>query len=155
MIEPNDIQQMMFNLLSMYNIPFKLINVGDSVIFEVKLFGVKIIYLDGQLFDKKSLKGWHVTYIHSDYTIAKAREAAVWGLVKGGYFHYLRHKYKKTFTHMLTLEGWDRLMDKERKRLYKEAPKYNYIKTIMADAKREGTMYRLSMDPGFFDFIVE
>ncbi len=155
MIEANDVQQMLFNMLSIYNIPFERLDVGDSAIFEVELFGVKIIYLDGQLFDKKSLNGWHVAYVHLDYTIAKAREAVVWGLVKGGYFHYLRHKYTKTFKHMLVFEGWDKLMDKERKRLYKDMPRYNYIRDIMKGAEKEGSTYILSKDPGFFDFIVE
>jgi len=155
MATSDDVNQMLFNMLSLYNIKFDVVNAGDSKIFEVPKFGVKIVYLDGQLFDKKVLKGWRVAYVHPDYDIARARNAIVLGLISGGYFHYLRHNYKNTFNKMMAFEGWDKMMADERKRMYKDKPKYNYIKEIMKDADRGGAMYTLSMDPGFFDFIIE
>jgi len=155
MITADDVQQMMFNLLSLYNIEFEVLNAGDSRIFEVEKFGVKIVYLDGQLFDNKALKGWHVVYVHPDYNVPKARDAIVFGLMKGGYFHYLRHNYKKTFSKLLTFEGWDRSLNAERKRMYKDIPRYNYIREIMKKANQEGATYTLSTDPGFFDWLIE
>jgi hypothetical protein len=155
MATADDVHQMLFNMLSLYNVNFNVVNAGDSRIFEVSKFGVKIIYLDGQLFDTKAMKDWHVAYVHPDYSVAKARESVLWGLVKGGYFHYLRHNYKNTFNKMLTFEGFDRMISKERKRIYKNKPKYNYIRELMKNADKEGSMYTLSMDPGFFDFIME
>ena len=155
MATSDDVQQMLFNLLSLYNIKFDMVNAGDSKIFEVPRFGVKVVYLDGQLFDKKVLKGWHVAYVHPDYDITRAKDAVIWGLVSGGYFHYLRHNYKNTFNKMMSFEGWDRLMSKERKRIYKDAPKYSYIRELMSRAEHEGAMHTLSMDPGFFDWIIE
>jgi len=155
MITADDVQQMLFNMLSLYNIEFSVVNAGDSKIFEVEKFGVKIIYLDGQLFDSKSLKDWHVTYVHPDYTVSKAREAIVFGLAKGGYFHYLHHNYKNTFNKMISFEGFDRMISEERKRIYRHRPMYNYIKELMKKADREGSMYTLSVDPGFFDWIIQ
>jgi len=149
------VQQILFNLLSIYNVKFNVVKAGDSMIFEVDHFGVKVIYLDGQTFDKKILHGWHVAYVHPDYTILKAKETIVFGLMKGGYFHYLRHNYKNTFSKMMAFEGWDKMIENERKRIYKDHPKYNYIRGLMEDAKREGSTYVLSMDPGFFDFIIQ
>jgi len=154
-IDAETVQQMLFNLLSIYNVKFNVVKAGNSMIFEVEQFGVKIIYLDGQTFDKKTLHGWHIAYVHPDYSIIKAKEAIVFGLIKGGYFHYLRHNYKNTFNKMLAFEGWDKMVEKERKRIYKDHPKYNYIRGLMDDAKREGSSYVLSIDPGFYDFIIE
>jgi len=155
MATADDVHQMLFNMLSLYNIEFSMVNAGDSRIFEVPKFGVKIIYLDGQLFDKKVLKDWHIAYVHPDYTIPRAKDAIIWGLVKGGYFHYLRHNYKNTFNKMMAFEGWDKMMYKERDRVYKDKPKYNYIRELMKKVEQEGPMYTLSVDPGFFDFIIE
>ncbi len=151
----DDVNRMLFVLLSQYNVQFDMQAVGNSVIYEVSRFGVKIIYLDGQEFDKKTLDGWHIAWIHPDYSIKKARDKIVWALVKGGYFHYLRHNYKNTFHRTLTFEGWDRLLIDERLRRYKELPKYNYMREINNDAKRESPTFVLSIDPGFYDFIVE
>jgi len=155
MATADDVHQILFNLLSLYNIEFEVVNAGDSKIFEVSKFGVKIVYLDGQLFDKKVLKNWHVAYVHPDYSVLRSKEAIVWGLVKGGYFHYLRNNYKNTFNKMMSFEGWDRMLDDERKRVYKDKPKYNYIRELMKGAKQGGPMYTLSIDPGFFDWIIE
>ena len=155
MATSDDVNQMLFNMLSLYNVKFSVVNAGDSKIFEVPKFGVKVVYIDGQLFDKKVLKGWRIAYVHPDYDIPRAKNAIVLGLIGGGYFHYLRHNYKNTFNKMMSFEGWDKMMADERKRMYKDKPKYNYIKEIMKDADREGAMYTLSMDPGFFDFIIE
>ena len=155
MITADDVQQMLFNMLSLYNIEFEVLNAGDSRIFEVDKFGVKIVYLDGQLFDNKVLKGWHVVYVHPDYNIPKARDAIVFGLMKGGYFHYLRHDRPRVFKQMITFEGWDRLLSAERKRMYKDTPKYNYIREIMKKADMEGATHTLSKDTGFFDWLIE
>jgi hypothetical protein len=155
MATSDDVNQMLFNMLSLYNIKFDVINAGDSKIFEVPKFGVKVVYLDGQLFDKNVLKGWHIAYVHPDYDIPKARDTIVWGLVKGGYFHYLRHEHSKVFKQMLYSESWDRRMADERKRIYKDKPKYNYIRELMKDAEQMGPMPTLSRDSGFFDFIIE
>ncbi len=151
----DDVTQMLYNMLSLYNIKFDTTKVGDSMIYEVSEFGVKIVYMDGQIFDKKRLKGWHVAYVHPDYTILKAREAVVFGLMKGGYFHFLHHNYPKIFNSVITTEGWDRIIYKERKRIYKNTPKHNYIREVTRLAEKEGSVYTLSVDSGFFDFIVE
>lgn len=150
-----DTTQMLYNMLSLYNVKFDTMKSGDSMIYEVPEFGVKVIYMDGQLFDKKSLKGWHVVYVHPDYSISKARESVVFGLMKGGYFHFLHHNHPKMFSSLITTEGWDRIIYKECKRIYKNTPKYNYMRELNRMSEKEGSVYTLSVDPGFFDFIVE
>ena len=153
MIDIDDVKQILFILLSHYNIKFDQKIVGKSGIFEVTMLGTKIVYLDGQKFDDKILKNWNIAYIHPDYDVRKAKEKIVWALVKGGYFHYLRHNYKKTFHNILTFEQWDKKLMEERMRRYKEAPKYNYMREINNDAKLESSTFILSIDPGFFDFM--
>jgi hypothetical protein len=154
-MDANEVNRILFVLLSQYNVSFDMQTVGNSAVFEVPRFGVKIIYLDGQEFDKKILEGWHIAWVHPDYSTSKAREKIIWALVKGGYFHYLRHNYKKTFQRTLAFEGWDKSLIEERMRRYKDMPKYNYMREINDDAKHESPTYVLSIDPGFYDFIVE
>ena len=104
-IEIDDVSIIVGTLLSQYKIPFTFQKIGNSAVFEVKTFGTKIIYLDGQAFDKKVTDGWNIGWIHPDYDINKSRSIIVWALTKGGYFHYLRNSYKRTFQSMIN-EGW-------------------------------------------------
>lgn len=151
----DDVQQILFAVLGQYNVLFDTQKIGDSTIYEVSKFGVKVIYLDGQMFDKKILNGWHDVWIHPDYDVKKSRKKIVWALVQGGYFHYLRHNYKNTFSKTLAFEGWDRALIDERLRRYKDLPKYNYLREMNKDGRLESSTYILSIDPGFYDFIVE
>jgi hypothetical protein len=93
--------------------------------------------------------------VHPDYEVSRAKEKIVWALVEGGYFHYLRHNFKNTFHKILTFEGWDKKFIEERMRRYKDLPQYNYLREISNDAKQESSTFILSIDPGFFDFMVD
>jgi len=53
------------------------------------------------------------------------------------------------------MQGWDRTINKERKKLYKDLPKYSYLKELINFAEGEGTSYVLAMDPGFYDYIIQ
>jgi hypothetical protein len=151
----DEVMQILNVLLFQFNIPFDKHDYQKSSIFTVSKFGLKIVYLDGQTFDNKVLSGWNIVYIHPDYTVLQTKEKIVWGLVKGGYFHYLRNNYNKTFKQMLFTENWGKFLIKERIRRYKELPKYNYFGEINKDALNESEMWILSRDPGFFDFMLE
>jgi len=151
----DEVNRILFVLLSHYNIKFEVHTVGKSAIYEVPKFGTKIVFLDGQEFDNKVLKNWHVAWVHPDYDAKKTREVIVFALVKGGYFHYLRNNYKNTFHRILTFEGWDKSLVKERLRKYGNKPKYNYFKEMNTDAKQESSTFVLSVDPGFYDFLTE
>ena len=150
-----EVVQMLFVLVSQFNISYKQQNIGKSAIFEIQKFGVKIVYLDGQEFDKRVLDGWYVAWIHPDYDLKEAREKIVWALVRGGYFHYLRTAYKKTFGSMISSQGWDRLLIEYRMKLFKNEPKYAYQREINEDAIKMSPSYLMSLDPGFFDWLVE
>lgn len=152
-IEIDDVRQILESLVTQYKVPFIQNRIGNSCIFEVVKFGTRVLYLDGQLFDRKTIEGWNVAWIHTDYPIDKAREIIIWALVHGGYFHYIRTNYKRTFQQMIQ-SGWDRKIIAERKRVYTD-PKFNYFNEIDAEAIRESGAYILSIDPGFFDFIAE
>ena len=56
---------------------------------------------------------------------------------------------------MLAFEGWDRSLIDERLRRYKDLPKYKYLIELNKDARRESSSYVMTIDPGFYDFIVE
>jgi len=154
LMEVDDVKIIMGILLNQYKIPFEFQKVGASAVFEVKMFGVKIIYLDGQSFDRKATDGWHIGWIHPDYDTNKTRSTIVWTLMRGGYFHYIHNNYRRTFQSMLR-EGWDKLVIEERLRSFKDDPKYNYFRELNIDAKKLSGAYLLSIDPGFFDFLME
>ena len=149
-IEIDEVRRILETLLSQYEVQFEMRSVANSAIFEVPLFGVKIIYLDGQHFDRKELDGWHIAWVHPDYSTAKAREAIIWSLVSGGYFHYLRNNYKRTFQSMIH-EGWDKKIIDERLRRFRDIPKYNYFRELNMDARKLAGPYVLSVDSGFYD----
>jgi hypothetical protein len=155
MITVDEVMQILNLLLFQFNIKYDKHDYANSSIFTVQSFGVKIVYLDGQEFDKKILNGWIVVYIHPDFKIVDSKERIVWGLVQGGYFHYLRNNYKKTFHHMLSNEGWGKRFIQERLKRYKELPKYNYFRELNKDAAKASETWVLSQDSGFFDSMVD
>lgn len=148
-------KQILYVLLDQFNIDYKQQLYGNSAIFDVVKFGTKIVYLDGQTFDRKILDGWHVGWVHPDYTVTEAREKIVWALVRGGYFHYLRNNYKNTFAKLLSSQGWDRLLINYRLKQFKNDPKFNYLRDINSTALTTASSYVIAMDPGFFDWIIE
>jgi len=155
MIISNEVMQILNVLLFQFNVKYDKHDYGNSSIFTVDKFGTKIVYLDGQEFENKILDGWNVVYIHPDFDILKSKERIVWGLVKGGYFHYLRNNYKKTFHHMISNEGWGRRIIQERLRRFKTDPKYTYFGELNKDALNAAETWVLSQDQGFFDFMEE
>jgi len=155
MITAEEVMQIMNVLLFQFNVEYDRYNYGDSSIFTVAKFGTKIVYLDGQEFENKILDGWNVVYVHPDYDVVKSKERIVWGLVKGGYFHYLRNNYKKTFRHMISNEGWGKRLIQERMRRYREDPKYAYYGELNKDALRASETWVMSQDPGFFDAVLD
>lgn len=155
MITADEVSQIVNILLFQYSIQYDRHAYEKSSIFTVPKFGVKVVYLDGQEFDKKILNGWNVVYVHPDFDITKSKERIVWSLVQGGYFHYLRNNYKKTFHYMISNEGWGKLIIQERLKRYKELPKYVYFDELNRDALRAAETWVLSQDSGFFDTMVD
>jgi len=155
MITADEVMQIMNTLLFQFNIKYDKHDYGNSSIFTVVRFGAKIVYLDGQEFDSKILDGWNVVYIHPDFDIMKSKERIVWGLVRGGYFHYLRNNYKKTFHHMISNEGWGKRIIQERLKRQKDLPKHVYFGELNRDALRASETWVMSQDPGFFDTMVD
>lgn len=155
MITKNEIEQILGVLLFQFNIRYDKHDYAKSSIFTIDRFGTKIVYLDGQEFDNKILVGWNVVHIYPDFDIIKSKEKIVWGLVKGGYFHYLRNNYKKTFHHMISNEGWGKSLIQERMKRFKKELKYVYFEELNRDALKAAETWVLSQDPGFFDTMVD
>ena len=155
MINAEEVLQIMNTLLFQFNIGYDRHDYGGSSIFTVPVFGAKIVYLDGQEFDNKILNGWNIVYIHPDFDIRKSKERIVWCLVQGGFFHYLRNNYNKTFQYMMSQEGWGKLLIQERLKRYKEVPRYVYFAELNKDALRAAETWVLSQDNGFFDTMVD
>lgn len=155
MIGADELDRMVFALLSQYGVTNKKQVIETNIIYEVPQFGTKIVYMDGQYFDKKILDGWYVAYVFPDFDFVEARNKVIWTLVKGGYFHYLRNNFKNTFNKMLHSEGWDRALIEHRKKSYKDLPKFAYWRDLNNKLSTVTYNYALSIDPGFFDTILE
>ena len=155
MINSEEVLRIVNALLFQFKVGYDIHNYSNSSIFTVPMFGVQVVYLDGQEFDKKILDGWNVIYIHPDFDIKKSKERIVWGLVQGGFFHYLRNNYKKTFHYMISQEGWGKLIIQERLKRYKQLPKYVYFGELDRDALQASETWVMSQDPGFFDRMVD
>lgn len=155
MITADEVLQIMNTLLFQFSIEYDRHDYANSSIFTVPVFGVRVVYLDGQEFDKKILNGWNVVYVHPDFDIKKSKERIVWCLVQGGFFHYLRNNFKKTFYYMISNEGWGKLFTQERLNRYKDLPKYVYFRELTKDASRASEVWVMSQDQGFFDTMVE
>jgi hypothetical protein len=56
---------------------------------------------------------------------------------------------------MMYSQGWDRLLVDYRMKLYKDTPKYAYLREINSNALKTSSSYMISMDPGFYDWVVE
>ena len=72
--ELNDVYQMLFALLTQYEIGYEEKKIGESYIFTVEKFGVKIVYLNGKIFDDKEIDDWHVAYIFPDFNLQESRK---------------------------------------------------------------------------------
>lgn len=155
MTDIDDVYQMLFVLLTQYEVGYTEQKIGESYIFTVERFGVKIVYLNGKVFDDKELDEWHVAYIFPDFDLQESRKKMVWALVRGGYFHYLHQNYKKTFTRILHDQGWNKELIAKREQIYKDKPKYNYLRELINDGKDLPVNYLLSVDPGHFDWLIK
>lgn len=154
-MKSDDVDKMLQVLLTQFNVTFERQDIGESSIYEISEFGTKVVYMDGQMVDRKILNGWNVAYVHPDFNENSSRDRIVWALVRGGYFHYLRHNYKNTFNQMMNSQGWDKKLIEYRKKIYKEIPKYGYWKRLNDDGLNAASSYVLSMDPGFYDMIID
>lgn len=157
MTDNDDIIQILFALLSNYNIPFDSKEFDGCKIYTVDMFGIKIIYIYAQeaIYDKKALNGWHVVYVYEDFNANESRDKILWGLGKVGYFHYLKMNYRNTFQRVLSSENLANKMIDKRLEIYKDTPKYNYIRELNNLYKNETPTFILSIDPGFYDYIIE
>ncbi len=151
----SELDQMLFLLLSQFNIPFNKTKDGNGAVYTVDKFGTKIIFVDGQAIDTKLTKDWNVAYIYPDFKMEITRQKIIWSLVRGGYFHYLRTNFKNTFNQMFNSQGWDKMIIDYRRKIYNKAPKYNYLKELNEDGATASSSYILSMDSGFYDWIIE
>lgn len=153
--ELNDVYQMLFALLTQYEIGYEEKKIGESYIFTVERFGVKVIYLNGKVFSDKEVEDWHVAYVFPDFDLKESRRKIVWALIRGGYFHYLHHNYKNTFNRILHDQGWDKEVMARREYFYKNKPKYNYLYELYEEGKGLDANFILSRDPGYFDWIIK
>jgi len=144
-------------MLARMNVPFKLAKAStDTATFEVNLFGVRIVWHVGNVVSKDD--GWRYVFVKPEDDLRKTRMDIVWELARSGYFHYLRMNYPNTFKAMLAGHGgedWHRIIIAKRLESYGNNPKFGYLKMLNQDALKQPSTAVLSMDPGFYDFLLD
>lgn len=152
MIEVNDVDQMLYA----FNVEFEVVSAGD-IVYKISLFGVQIIFSPSGLPARstRSTKEWRTVEITANDNLEEKKMETFWALMRGGYMHYLRTEYKNLFKRMLNTGGWDRKIIEKRIELSGNEPKFNYLREYNRWAQKQGTNYLLSIDPGFFDFLLD
>jgi len=126
----------------------------------IERFGTKIIFVpnseeDNPDFYKKDK--WRRIYINEadlESDLLAQKETIIWGLMEAGYMRYLRMEYPNIFRRQISLNGWDRKIIEKRLKMYGNKPKYNYLRQLNQEALGTAAGYVLSMDPGFYDFLI-
>jgi len=152
MIEINDIDQM----LALFGVECEVVEAGD-IVYKVPMFGIQIIFSPSGLSPKstQSGKGWRVIGISSTSNFEEKKMEVMWELMRSGYMCYLRTEHSNTFKQMINFHNWDRKIIERRLELYGDDPKYNYLRDLNKWALKQSASYLLSIDPGFFDFLLD
>ena len=152
MIEVNDVEQMLHS----FNVEFEVMAAGD-ILFKVPLFGLQIIFSPTKLAPKSThtSKGWRVVEINVNDDFEEKKMEIFWQLMRAGYIHYIRMEFSNTFKRMITSNNWDKVIIEKRLELYDDDPKYVYLRDYNNWAKKQSATYLLSMDPGFYDFLLD
>lgn len=152
MIEINDVEQMLHS----FNVEFEVITAGD-ILFRVPLFGVQVVFSPTGLLPEstRSSKGWRAVKININDDFEEKKMETFWELMRAGYIHYLRMEFSNTFKRMITSNNWDKKIIEKRLELYGDDPKYTYLRDLNVWAKKQSSTYLLSMDPGFYDFLLD
>ena len=154
MIDTDQINQILFALLSNYKVQFDVKAFDEHVLYTIEKFGVRIIFVEGE-YDKKMLRNWIPVYVFPDFSVTETRDKIIWGLAKGGYLHYIKHNFKNTFNAFMHQENFHKKLIDEREKRYKDKPKYNYLRELNGLYKNETSNYIMSIDPGFYEWLVE
>jgi len=150
-MEPDDIAQMLNQLGVDFNI---LKSTKEFALFEIQEFGLRVIW-SLEKYEEKNDE-WNIVIVYPQHSQRLVRERVIWGLAKGGFFHYLRTNYPNTFNKMLAGregEDWHRKIINKRLDEFEAKPKYNYYRDLNEQALNESSMIILSIDQGFYDFI--
>lgn len=152
-MEREDIPQILYQL----GVDFNTERDSDEFsIYLVPDFGLKVIWSMTK-YDYPS-DDWRVVMVYSIHSMKEARENIIWGLAKGGFFHYLRNQFPNTFNKMLAGregEDWHSKIIKKRLESYGDKPKYNYFRELNRYGLQESSMVNMSLDPGFYDFLLD
>ena len=152
----NEVEQIIYLL----GIEFNRVDMGNVNVFDIPVFGVKILfYTKVSDFKPELIKGfvnssWRIVLIESESDLEEKRMEIIWELMRSGYIHYLRMEQPRTFKKLISLNGWDKKIINKRLEIYGEDQKYNYFRDLNKDALRESSTFILSIDPGFFDFLI-
>jgi hypothetical protein len=120
------------------------------------MFGVKIVFLGkGTTLTGTSDDSWRIITVRSNDSFEEKKLQIIWELVRSGYFHYLRSEKPRTFKELITRQGWDKKIMDERLKIYENAQKYNYLRDLNQWGLKQSSNYILSVDPSFFDFLLD
>lgn len=148
-IDLYDIEQM----VRLFNVGFSKADRGTGGVFSVDMFGVQAVF--NVVNFEYDYENWRYVTIDPSDNLEEKRLEMLWKLVKGGYFHYMREVYSRTFKDMFVLRNYDKLLIEKRLETFGDKPKYNYFKQLNSEAKDLSASFVMSKDPGFYDFLQE
>lgn len=146
-LEVQDVEQM----VRLFNVEFDVSKKDGGAIFTITDFGVQVVF--NMPYFKPDHKNWWIVLIELEDDLEEKRMDTLWQLVRGGYFNYLRVEFPNTFKKMLSQHNYDKLMIKKRLDIFENKPKYKYFKEINTIAEHNSSIFTMSTDPGFFDFL--
>lgn len=98
---------------------------------------------------------YRVVYITPSDELNTKQNDMLWELMRSGYMRWLRVVYPNKFrTAIVDQRLGDRILRK-RIELYKDEPRYKFLREDDQEALKMSSGYILSIEPGFFDFMPE
>jgi hypothetical protein len=132
-----------------------------SVQFVIEEFGTvicginRIDYIEVKKVIDTHFSGYRVVYITTNDDMSTKRYEVLWELMTGGYMRWLRYEFPSTFKNTLINWGLSSKIINERLRRFNGREKYKYLIGQNEWALRSSENYVLSVDPGFFDMMIE
>ncbi len=132
-----------------------------SVQFIVDDFGTvvcginRVDYIEVKKVIDAHFDGYRIIYITTNDNMSEKRYEVVWELMTGGYLKWIRFEHPRLFANLINIENFGNKIIVERLRRFNNRAKYKYLIEQNEWARRSSGTYVLSVDPGFYDLMVE
>lgn len=130
--------------------------------FIIEDFGVVICLIERSDYTqasevlKKYYSGWRHIFISTSDNLNIERYEVLWALMRGGYMRWLRYAYPSQIKGILIgQEAIGEKIIRKRLKLWGEQAKYKFLIDDNKGVLKNGIIYELEVNPGFFDYLPE